>query len=164
MNGLLCFLHESLQHHCLQAVWKKENNTILHLISTIPTGFSVMIKRMLQWKAMSKPLSIIRTDFLPVLLHSQPQHHCSWLSNLRGTRCEVVELHRWQDIHSGNDTWIPHDETSVNLSLPTLTHTQYLGVLGAAHDCTKSWDYGWVFESLFQLGCGLKGDKRDHIE
>lgn len=41
------------------------------------------------------------------------------------------------------------------------THTQYLRVLGATHYSTQGWYNGWVFESLLQLGCGLKGDKRD---
>ena len=40
------------------------------------------------------------------------------------------------------------------------THTEYLRVLGATHDSTEGWDNGWVFESLFQLDGGLKGDKR----
>lgn len=57
----------------------------------------------------------------------------------------------------GNGAWITLDKIIISL----LKHTQYLRILGAAHDSTQGWDNGWVFESLFQLGSGLRGGTKE---
>lgn len=58
---------------------------------------------------------------------------------------------------------IPLDKNSILWLL--CPQRQYLGVLAATHDSTQGRYNGWVFESLFQLGSGLKmGNKRGQTE
>lgn len=160
---LLWFLHEGLQHHCLEAEWMKANITlqcIFNWISTIRTGCSFTIIHWKQeWANLSLSLGLIFFQ-------------CFFTLNLSITAADwrIWEVKSGKDFrraysHHTHISWYhrinPFSLSHSHSLTLSHTHTQYLRVLGATHYSTQGWYNGWVFESLLQLGCGLKGDKRD---
>lgn len=87
------------------------------------------------------PLSVIGINFLPVFLYPQSQHHCSCLTDLQSQQ------------------WAKWAQLQVNIYITmhsfSFMHTQYLRIPGSTDDRTQGRDNGRVFESLFELDCGL---------
>ena len=74
----LWFLGEGLQHHHLEAV-----DIQCKMLMTLKRVFMInTVVGQYTERLMGLPFSVIRAYLLPVLLHSHPQHHCSWLANL----------------------------------------------------------------------------------